>query len=85
MSIEEINDSFNEVYKPSHYASDEIEVIDFIEQVVKDYPADMAYHIGNTLKYIARAPHKGAMESDMLKAANYLNRAVKGVWINETD
>lgn len=80
MTIEEINDSFNEVYKPEHYASNDIEVIEFIEQVVKDYPPDMAYHIGNTLKYIARAPHKGAMESDLMKARNYLHRSMESEW-----
>ena len=73
----------NDIYKPNHYTNNEIEVIHFIEQVTKDYPADIAYHVGNTLKYLARAPHKGNMEQDLLKALNYLNRAVSGEWYKE--
>ena len=70
----------SEIYKPKHYTSNEIEVIQFIEQVTKDYPADIAYHVGNTLKYLARAPHKGNYIADLEKAENYLHRAIRGVW-----
>lgn len=65
---------------PSHYKQGEIEAIDFIEQVVKHYPPEKAYHIGNTLKYIARAPHKGSETEDLAKAINYLERAITGKW-----
>lgn len=73
----------SDIYKPKHYTSNEIEVIEFIEQVTKDYPSDISYHVGNTLKYLARAPHKGNMDQDLLKALNYLNRAVSGEWYKE--
>ena len=63
-----------------HYNASEIEVIYFIEQVTKDYPPEMAFHIGNVLKYIARAPHKGNYIEDLEKAENYLHRALRGVW-----
>ena len=69
-----------EIYKPEHYTKDNIEVIDFIEQVTKHYPTPEAYHIGNVLKYIARAPHKGNYIEDLEKAENYLHRALRGVW-----
>ena len=69
-----------EIYKPEHYTKDNIEVIDFIEQVVQHYPPTEAYHIGNVLKYIARAPHKGNYIADLEKAENYLHRALRGVW-----
>ena len=69
-----------EIYKPEHYTKDNIEVIEFIEQVVQYYPAQEAYHIGNVLKYIARAPHKGNYIADLEKAENYLHRAIRGVW-----
>ena len=49
----------SKIYRPFHYTQDNIEVIEFIEQVVQHYPPTEAYHIGNVLKYIARAPHKG--------------------------
>ena len=55
----------SKIYKPIHYTKDNIEVIDFIEQVTKHYPAPEAYHIGNVLKYIARAPHKGNYIADL--------------------
>ena len=63
-----------------HYNVSEIEVIRFIEQVTKDYPPAVAFHIGNVLKYIARAPHKGNYIEDLEKAENYLHRALRGVW-----
>ena len=65
-----------EIYKPEHYTKDNIEVIEFIEQVVQHYPAPEAYHIGNVLKY----PHKGNYIEDLEKAENYLHRALRGVW-----
>ena len=70
----------SKIYKPIHYTKDNIEVIDFIEQVTKHYPPTEAYHIGNVLKYIARAPHKGNYIEDLEKAENYLHRAIRGVW-----
>ena len=69
-----------EIYKPEHYTKDNIEVIDFIEQVTKDYPPAVAFHIGNAIKYIARAPHKSDYIADLEKAENYLHRALRGVW-----
>ena len=70
----------SKIYKPFHYTQDNIEVIEFIEQVIKHYPTPEAYHIGNVLKYIARAPHKGNYIEDLEKAENYLHRALRGVW-----
>ncbi|PTI25077.1 hypothetical protein BU115_07035 [Staphylococcus xylosus] len=65
------NDTVNH---PSHYNYGEIEVIDFIEQVTKQYNANVAYHIGNAIKYIARSPHKNGKE-DVAKAKWYIERA----------
>ena len=70
----------SKIYKPFHYTQDNIEVIEFIEQVVQHYPPTEAYHIGNAIKYIARAPHKGSYIEDLEKAENYLHRALRGVW-----
>jgi hypothetical protein len=64
------------VNRPAHYTQGGVEVIDIIEQITKDYPPAIAYHIGNILKYLARAPHKGAMQQDLAKANWYLTRAV---------
>ncbi|WP_353422482.1 DUF3310 domain-containing protein [Staphylococcus delphini] len=62
------------VNNPSHYTYGDIEVIDYIEQVVKDYPPAMAFSIGNAIKYISRAMHKNGKE-DLDKARWYLQRA----------
>ena len=35
----------SKIYKPFHYTQDNIEVIDFIEQVTKHYPTPEAYHM----------------------------------------
>ena len=62
------------VNHPSHYNYGEIEVIDFIEQVTQYYNANVAYHIGNAIKYLARSPHKNGKE-DVEKAKWYIERA----------
>ena len=67
----EPNDTVNH---PSHYNYGEIEVIDFIEQVTKHYNPNVAYHIGNAIKYLARSPHKNGKE-DVAKAKWYIERA----------
>lgn len=62
------------VNHPSHYNYGDIEVIDFIEQVTQHYNANVAYHIGNAIKYLARSPHKNGKE-DVGKAKWYIERA----------
>lgn len=62
------------VNKPKHYTYGDIEVIDYIEQVTKDYKSELAFAIGNAIKYISRANHKNGKE-DLDKARWYLERA----------
>lgn len=71
LELENRNDTVNH---PSHYNYGEIEVIDFIEQVTQHYNANVAYHIGNAIKYLARSPHKNGKE-DIQKAKWYIERA----------
>lgn len=66
------------VNSPSHYNYGDIEVIDFIEQVTQHYNPNVAYHIGNAIKYLARSPHKNGKE-DIDKARWYIQRAFE-VW-----
>ncbi|WP_245336259.1 DUF3310 domain-containing protein [Staphylococcus sp. GDY8P67P] len=66
------------VNSPSHYNYGEIETIDFIEQVTQHYNPNVAYHIGNAIKYLARSPHKNGKE-DIEKARWYIERAFE-VW-----
>lgn len=65
------NDTVNH---PSHYNYGDIETIDFIEQVTQYYNPNVAYHIGNAIKYLARSPHKNGKE-DVEKARWYIERA----------
>lgn len=65
------NDTVNH---PSHYNYGDIEVIDFIEQITQHYNANVAYHIGNAIKYLSRSPHKNGKE-DVEKAKWYIERA----------
>ncbi|WP_245335705.1 DUF3310 domain-containing protein [Staphylococcus sp. GDY8P199P] len=66
--------SKDNVNSPSHYNYGDIETIDFIEQVTQHYNANVAYHIGNAIKYLARSPHKNGKE-DIGKARWYIQRA----------
>ncbi|MBM6327983.1 DUF3310 domain-containing protein [Staphylococcus epidermidis] len=64
---------YDKINHPSHYTYGEIEVIEFIEQVTKDYKPELAFAIGNAIKYISRANRKNGKE-DLDKARWYLNR-----------
>ncbi|MGX0208435.1 DUF3310 domain-containing protein [Staphylococcus epidermidis] len=64
----------DKVNHPSHYTYGEIEIIEFIEQVTKDYKPELAFAIGNAIKYISRANRKNGKQ-DLDKARWYLNRA----------
>lgn len=62
---------------PSHYTRGKIEVIDFIED------QQLPYHLGNVIKYIARAGYKGDKLEDLKKARWYLDRYINGVMQHE--
>ena len=58
------------VNHPAHYKVGGIETIDFIEA------KGLGYNLGNVVKYITRADHKGNTMEDLLKARWYLNREI---------
>ena len=62
---------------PSHYTRGNIEVIDIIED------QQLPYHLGNVIKYIARAGHKGDKLEDLKKARWYLDRYINEVMQHE--
>lgn len=64
----------DKVNHPLHYTYGNIEIIEFIEQVTKDYKPELSFAIGNAIKYISRANRKNGKE-DLDKARWYLNRA----------
>ena len=61
------------VNNPPHYTTGGVETIDFIEAKKLDY------NLGNVVKYITRADHKGDKYEDLCKARWYLNRAIANV------
>lgn len=63
----------NAVDHPSHYNNGKIEVIDFIED------QQLPFHLGNVVKYIARAGSKGDKLEDLKKARWYLDRYINEV------
>jgi len=58
------------VNHPYHYKVGGIETIDFIEG------KNLGYNLGNAVKYISRADHKGNRLQDLQKAQWYLNREI---------
>jgi len=58
------------VNHPEHYKVGGIETIDFIEG------KNLGYNLGNAVKYISRADHKGNRLQDLQKAQWYLNREI---------
>jgi len=63
----------NNVNHPVHYNKGSIEAIDIIE----DW--DLNFSVGNVIKYMLRAPHKGEELEDLEKAKWYLERHIKNV------
>ena len=66
-SKKEVKDNVNH---PAHYKVGGIETIDFIEA------KSLSYNLGNVVKYLTRADHKGNKIEDLKKAQWYLNREV---------
>ena len=64
----QISDPIN---SPAHYKIGGIETIDFIEA------KNLGYNLGNVVKYITRADHKGNKLEDLRKAQWYLTRAIE--------
>lgn len=66
MSSEKIN-------HPPHYNQSHIEPIAVIDAW------QLSFCLGNTVKYIARAPHKGSQLEDLKKAQWYLNHEIQSL------
>ena len=58
------------VNNPLHYKVGGVETIDFIEA------KGLNYNLGNVVKYVTRADHKGNKEEDLKKARWYLDREI---------
>ena len=68
-----LKDAFDVVNHPPHYKAGGIETIDFIEA------KSLNYNLGNVVKYITRADHKGNKLEDLQKAQWYLNREINNL------
>jgi|Laugrespbdmm15sn_2_1035079.scaffolds.fasta_scaffold76050_1 hypothetical protein len=67
MTVSATPDSINH---PAHYTAGGIETIDFIEA------KKLNYNLGNVVKYLTRADHKGSKLEDLRKAQWYLTREI---------
>jgi hypothetical protein len=61
----------DKIHHPSHYTHGKYETWDVIE----DW--GLCYLLGNVVKYISRARHKGSELEDLQKAAAYLKRKIE--------
>jgi hypothetical protein len=68
----------DKVDHPSHYTQGKFETIEVIEEFTQGYEDSyVGYCVGNTIKYLARAPHKhDTPEEDLRKAAKYIEFAL---------
>lgn len=69
----ELHEADPAVDHPTHYNKGRIEVIDIIED------HDLNFNLGNVIKYVLRAPHKGEPVQDLEKALWYLGRELTRV------
>lgn len=65
--------SSDNINHPPHYKVGGIETIDFIEA------KSLNYNLGNVVKYLTRADHKGNKLEDLQKAQWYLARELKNL------
>jgi hypothetical protein len=63
----------DKINHPKHYTFGKFEPIDAIE----DWK--LGFCLGNAIKYIARAPHKGTQLEDLKKARWYLDREIQNL------
>jgi len=68
MQLEIFEPKPDPVNHPAHYKVGGIETIDFIEA------KKLNYNLGNVVKYLTRAEHKGNRKQDLEKAKWYLER-----------
>jgi hypothetical protein len=66
------------VNHPDHYNRGRFEVIDVIE----DW--NLGFNLGNAVKYLARAQHKGELVVDLKKAVWYIEREIRNSQIAPT-
>jgi hypothetical protein len=72
---EETNDLVNH---PAHYNNGKTEVIDIIEDAIKDAPeSNLAYLQGSAIKYLMRMWLKNYPKQDAQKAMWYLGRLIE--------
>ena len=64
------NSNVDLIKSPPHYTTGGVETIDFIEA------KQLNYNLGNVVKYITRADHKGNRIEDLRKAKWYLEREI---------
>ena len=73
MQVEMFDNTPDPVDHPAHYKVGGIETIDFIEA------KKLNYNIGNVVKYLTRADHKGNKMEDLRKAQWYLTREISAL------
>jgi hypothetical protein len=71
--IEMFEPKADPVNNPAHYTVGGIETIDFIEA------KGLGYNLGNAVKYMTRADHKGNKLEDLRKAQWYLAREINSL------
>lgn len=71
--IEMFEPATDPVNHPAHYKVGGIETIDFIEA------KKLGYNLGNVVKYLTRADHKGNRKQDLEKALWYLTREINSL------
>ena len=71
--INDLQPKADPVNHPAHYKVGGIETIDFIEA------KKLNYNLGNVVKYLTRADHKGNRLQDLQKAQWYLEREIQSL------
>lgn len=62
----------DEIHHPDHYTWKGVECKDVIETMTRGLSGIEAYYMGNIIKYLYRYPKKGTLETDLAKAAQYM-------------
>lgn len=60
------------IHHPDHYTWKGTECKKVIELMTRGLSGAEAYYMGNIIKYLYRYPKKGTLETDLAKAAQYM-------------
>lgn len=72
IDVDEPGETSDMIHHPDYYTWKGTECKDIIQMMTFGLSGVESYYLGNIIKYLYRYPRKGTLESDLLKAEEYI-------------